>query len=72
MYFINTDGPPISIHEAGCRYCNNGQGLHRLPKRDYWQGPFERLEDAEAGAKAHQADWWIKYPACCFPSRRQG
>jgi hypothetical protein len=44
---MNYPTQKIRIHRAGCRYCNNGNGIHKNVGKNngQWHGPFKELEN---------------------------
>ena len=45
-------------HRAECSFCKNGNGLHgqRSTNSSTWHGPFAKIEEAHAKAKALKRD----------------
>lgn len=66
-YWVYEDDPTnrVRIHEASCRYCNDGRGrkVTRLPD-NRWHGPFQSLRDAVEEVKALNRDDMAGCGAC--------
>jgi hypothetical protein len=54
-YYIYEDDPTkqMTLHDGGCRYCNNGAGVRPTRRsNNRWYPPFADLPSARAAADA--------------------
>lgn len=57
------------VHQADCKYCNNGNGIHKDSSDKYgrWHGPFKQIKTGFINFKTQQ----IKISNCFFCLREK-
>lgn len=55
------------IHNAECRWCNDGKGCHKDSTDNFgrWLGPFESKQEAEIAARRLKERPYLIAPVVC-------